>query len=93
MKLIRVKLRCKKAGLEKLVKIPRHESKGVPLDLGYIPPKGTTITLEGFNTTEWNGQYKVINVEGDLKVGPAKHKDEAEVRYIEDYIVDLKKIS
>lgn len=89
---LRIKVRCKKVNLE--TEIMLSDSRDCfPESLGFIPPLGTTLTFQGFKNPEWNGVYKVINVEGNMDMEPSgKYGGVAVVRFSPDYIVNLEKV-
>lgn len=97
---IRIKLKCEEVGLEKLLLFQRkripHMPEGVafPENLGFIPPKGTTLTLKGFGP-KLNGVYKVKKIKGNIDVMPGdkNYGDEVEVQFLDDYVIELKKIA
>lgn len=92
-----VKVKCKKVGLEKLLRFPRKETnEGLkfPEELGFVPPKGTIITFTDFSVPKWNGVYRVKKVSGRIDVIPGEriYEEEAEVKFLHIYEVELKKI-
>lgn len=99
MNYVMVRVKCKKVGLEKLLRFPRRPDKhglAFPEELGHVPPKGTTLTFSGFDVPEWNGIYKVKKVYGRISLVPGNKnydKDEAEVKFLDVYELELKKIT
>lgn len=99
MEKLMVRVKCKEVGLEKLIRFPiKKDEYGLafPEELGFIPPKGTKITFSNFDVPEWNGIYKVKKVNGQIDLVPGNknyEKDEAEVKFLDTYELELKKIT